>query len=78
MTCKCERLLKVQGHCSDCCCIYFEGLERNGYVPYGLGIGGGDDIEFILCVDCGQIQGKFPIKEDKLAAAFSKETNEFE
>ncbi len=55
----------VSGKSSDCNCIYFEelGLEINGYVPYDLNIGGGDYIEFKYCLDCGQIQGTFPISE---------------
>ena len=35
--------------------------EQEGYVPYGFGIGGGDYIRFNFCMDCGQLQGKFPL-----------------
>jgi hypothetical protein len=30
-------------------------------VPRDLGIGGEDDVHFLYCLDCGQIQGKFPV-----------------
>lgn len=35
--------------------------EHHGYVPGDLGIGGGDDMEFDLCLDCGQLQGTWPM-----------------
>jgi hypothetical protein len=35
---------------------------HDGYVPSKMGIGGGDYMEFSYCLDCGQIQGKFPVK----------------
>jgi hypothetical protein len=35
--------------------------EHDGYVPDGLGIGGGDYIELHWCMDCGQVQGEFPL-----------------
>ena len=34
------------------------------YVPGGLNIGGGDHIEFSVCLDCGQMQGKWPVPEN--------------
>ncbi len=54
--------------CSDCfVATYKNGAitikDYDGYVPYNMGIGGGDYIEAIYCLDCGQIQGKFPIEE---------------
>jgi hypothetical protein len=33
-----------------------------GYVPSGVGVGGGDYLKFDYCLDCGQIQGKWPIQ----------------
>jgi hypothetical protein len=35
--------------------------ESDGYVPKGIGIGGGDYVEFDWCLDCGQIQHEFPV-----------------
>lgn len=43
------------------CSIDLAGKHAHGYVPRDLGIGGGDAIHFIYCLDCGQIQGKFPV-----------------
>lgn len=46
---------------------------RDGYVPDDLGVGGGDYVEFDYCLDCGQLQGYFPLAptelETKLSAA---------
>jgi hypothetical protein len=36
------------------------GGHEHGYVARDLGIGG-DDVNFDYCLDCGQIQGKFPL-----------------
>jgi hypothetical protein len=47
--------------CSDMCSIDLAGQHRHGYVPPAIGIGGGDDLDFQYCLDCGQIQGRFPI-----------------
>lgn len=45
--------------------------EFSGYVPEDLGIGGGDDISLVLCLNCGQIQNWKPIPQDKLDSVFS-------
>ncbi len=55
------KTLKVCGKTSDCCCVTLvdqDGQElkyHDGYVPKGLGIGGGDYIEFDVDLDTGQI-----------------------
>ena len=64
--CKSDRLLSVSGKVSDMCSVDFGGREHDGYVPDGLGIGGGDYIEFVLCLECGAVQGKFPKKDPDL------------
>ena len=56
--CRSPRLARVLGHCSDMCSIDLAGKHTHGYVPRDLGIGGGDDVH---CLDCGQIQGTFPV-----------------
>ena len=43
------------------CSVDLAGRHNQGYVPRDLGIGGGDDVHFAYCLDCGQIQGKFPV-----------------
>ena len=62
-SCKSDNILKVSGKVSD---MFFGSLvnaeiEKDGYVPNDIGIGGGDYIEFDYCLKCGQIQGEFPL-----------------
>jgi hypothetical protein len=58
--CKGDRILGVCGKTSDLYSHAFKGKSYDGYVPDNLGIGGGDYIEFGLCLDCGKIQDDFP------------------
>lgn len=68
---ECKRLASVNAKCSDMCCYTSEDLTtEDDYVPSGRGIDGdgkgyGDYIIFDYCLDCGRIQGKFPIKKAK-------------
>ena len=41
----------------------YKEQEHYGYVPNGLNIGGGDYCEIDYCLECGQLQGEFPIPE---------------
>ena len=55
--------MRVSGKVSDMCWMEYlkTGVEYDGYVPSGLGIGSGDYIEFDYCLACGQIQDeRFP------------------
>jgi len=64
--CNSERIMSIQAHCSDLFCMDYKGKEliSSGYVPYEIGIGGGDDVILDICADCGQVQGEYPIKEE--------------
>lgn len=64
--CNSSRILTVNAHCRDLCVVSIGNAETDGYVPDDLGIGGGDDVEFDLCLDCGQQQGTWPLAESKL------------
>lgn len=68
--CKSERILNVNGKCSDLCDLYYNNRMHQGYVPADLGIGEGDYLQFLLCMNCGQLQGTFPIPETTLANIF--------
>lgn len=62
--CESERILKIQGKCSDRFGMWGNnGQEYYGYVPDNIGIGGNDNIEFSYCLECGQIQGEFPVND---------------
>jgi hypothetical protein len=73
-TCKCgsSRILSVTGKTSDMCFVKYDSIEHDGYVPGGLNIGDGDYIEIDLCMDCGKVQGKFPVTDSKITHALRK------
>lgn len=60
------RFLTVSAKCSDLCCTTLKSedgsviKETDGYVPHGLGIGGGDYIEFKIDLTTGQIVNWVP------------------
>ena len=63
-----HRIALVSAKCSDCCVVVIGDSESDGYVPRGMGIGGGDYVEFRYCLDCGVIVGQFPIPKLDLEA----------
>lgn len=70
--CGSERIAEVRGKTSDMCHVYIGESEHDGYVPGDMGIGSGDYLDFDFCLDCGQMQGKFPVPQTEL------ETNDAE
>ena len=56
-------------------CFYQSGgKENDGYVPVGVGIGGGDYVDFTYCLECGKIQSnQFPVSKETLAEALGEE-----
>lgn len=56
--------MDIGGKTADGFWASFKGQSYDGYVLSGIGIGGGDYVEFKYCLDCGQIQGDFPISSD--------------
>lgn len=58
-TCECssEKILKVSGKCLDLSnSSYYEGTEKQGYVPHISDISGGDYIRIKVCVDYKRLQ----------------------
>jgi hypothetical protein len=73
-TCECgsTRIMDVCGKVSDMFGAGTQGKQYSGYVPAGLNIGEGDYLEFGYCLDCGRIQGKFPIDMKTIDKVFKK------
>lgn len=63
--CNSDRIAFLNGKTSDMCGFRYKDIDSCGYVPKGIVIGDeyGDYIEFEFCLDCGKIQGKFPISD---------------
>lgn len=61
--CGSNRMADISGKCSDMSdfSIPSQGIEKDGYVPSDAGIGGGDYIEIGYCMDCGQMEGEWPL-----------------
>ncbi len=71
--CKSSRVATISAKCSDLFNLTIGEADYNDYVPKGLGIGGGDYVQFAYCLSCGQIQGKFPAKPHKIESEFADE-----
>lgn len=71
--CGSERILGVMGKCSDMSVAQFNGKEHEGYMPRDVGLGGGDYIEFDVCLDCGKVQGSFPLDDPEFAQTDEEE-----
>lgn len=57
-----NRIASIEGQSSDGNYGDIEGKKFCGeYVPSNIGIGGGDYIRFSWCLNCGQIQGEWPV-----------------
>ena len=61
--CSSDRIVSINAKCSDCCFTRYQHYETDGYVPSEFGVGGGDYIELELCIECGTVQGSFPLPE---------------
>jgi len=64
--CSSERVLGAGAKCSDMFYCSIGDIEYDGYIPNDLGVGNGDYFELDFCLDCGQVQGKFPLPISKL------------
>lgn len=54
------------------CSAYFGDKVYDGYVPDGLNVGGGDYLEFNMCLNCGKVQGEFPLTDEQVSIAFKE------
>jgi len=74
--CKSDRIVSVVSKASDRNNIWVGHLdyEHIGYLLPDIGIGNDDDyITFTYCLECGKIQGKFPISDDTVKDVLYKE-----
>lgn len=63
--CSSERVVHCGGHCQDRFNLTAYA-NYEGYVPYGLNMGGGDYVELKVCFDCGRLQGEWPVTDAAL------------
>jgi len=73
-TCGSNRIARVSAKCSDLCWVAVPHLnaEKDGYVPTNIGLGDDEDyVDVEFCLDCGRLQGKFPVSDAQIKRAFS-------
>jgi len=61
--CELDRIVNFMGKSSDLCHIEMGEVEYDGDCPRDIGIGGGDYVNINYCLECGKIQGTFPIED---------------
>lgn len=64
--CSKGRLFRVGGKSSDRNSWSYAGRDGDGYLPHVQHICGGDYFDFTVCLDCGKIQGCFPVVSEEL------------
>ena len=64
--CHNPRILNFTGKVNDMFACGLRNKAYDGYVPRDLGIGGDDYIKMTICLNCGQVQGQFPLPPSKL------------
>jgi hypothetical protein len=66
--CHSTRFLSISAKCNDLCFAEIDGQTHDGYVPFGLNLGGDENfIEFKVCADCGFMRGKWPLLHQPLS-----------
>jgi len=69
--------LGFNAKCADRFFCSIGNNEHNDYPPEDIGLGGGDYVKGKLCLDCGQLQGKWPLPISELEQEI-EETNDDE
>ena len=74
--CGSERLADLSTMC-DMCIVNIGEREYTGQVPDDIGVSAdGQFIEFQWCLDCGQIQGQWPLPDTEIEDPMSAEEEE--
>jgi hypothetical protein len=63
--CSNNRVFFVSGKSSDLNSYGMGSYSHESYLPHIKGICGGDYFDTKICLDCGKVQGKFPVKTPK-------------
>ena len=79
--CNSNRVIDIYSHASDLHSVsipHMDYEQDDGYMPYIDNLGGGDDLGFSVCLECGQIQGKWPVGDPELEHEGNEEDDEDE
>ena len=61
--CKSTRIINICAKHSDLCFTEYQGKEHDGYAPKVKNVCVGDYTDPTICLECGQVQGKFPVAD---------------
>jgi len=64
--CKSSRVASVSVKGSDMFSVSIGDEEYDGYLPGDMNLDGGDYLAMEFCLDCGQIQGTWPLPPTEL------------
>jgi hypothetical protein len=69
--------IKIIAKCNDMCQISVDelNLQHNGYIPRGLGIGGGDYIRLTIDATTGKIDDWASLTQEKIEDIISPSEN---
>lgn len=81
--CECgsNREIRIDAKCNDMCAITHvpqnfdedgEAIQRFGYVPRNLGIGGGDYVRLRICLNCSKVINLPKLGDEEILEAISK------
>lgn len=73
--CSSERVASINGKTADLCHISLGTKNDSDYVPEDMNIGSGDYLKFQYCLDCGQIQGEWPLPQVKLEEDYLEDSD---
>lgn len=62
-SCNSDRIANVYAHASGNGSISYRGLTTDDYFQNIENVCSGDDMDITVCLDCGQLQGKWPVKD---------------
>jgi hypothetical protein len=72
-------ILRINAKCSDLCGSSYEDKNGNvteskeyAYVPYNIGIGGGDYVELDIDTETGKILNWKPVSDEKIIDAIKE------
>jgi len=66
--CESDRLFKINSHHTDRFTFSYKGESSKfpDYAPRVDNICGGDDVNVCICLNCGTVQGEFPVNDDSI------------
>ena len=67
-SCGSDRIASVDAKCSDRFSMDIDdrNVVKGDYVPRDYNIGGGDYVRFGYCLDCGQMEGEWPVEPSEI------------